>query len=135
MLMEREDGAVEQHTPAVDPRGLGVAGVLTSDLFGLRSHLDPGTLHDLEDLRRLAAKHKRTSSETKRLIELRRQLGTLDMTTIVRDPLYAQFVRAMTRIREEKEADAASTVEEYNKQLERAVNIVKEIVRRSPGEG
>ena len=133
VLMERPDGTIERHTPAVDPRGLGVAGVLMSDLFGLSSHLDPSTLSDLEELRRLAAKDTRTDSETERLNKLSNQLGALDMTTVVRDPLYAKFVKAMSRVQEEKRTDLHMIPGKRSEQLETAVGIVKEILEAEAG--
>ena len=81
--------------PSHDPKGLGVSGILTSDLFGLRSDLDLETLGLLDEQRDLAVKEDLTNEEKQRLGELRKQLQDIDLSSRVRDPLFRDFIRAM----------------------------------------
>ena len=99
LLMHRtEDGSVVAAHPEEDPRGMGVAALLTSDLYGLRSSLDTITLQQLDRKRDLAAEQELTAEEREELTNLNRVLGRIDFTTTVRDPLYKPFVKALSRI-------------------------------------
>lgn len=105
-LMERKEKAeapdetettVTALSPDEHPRGMGVARILTSPLFGLRSILDEDTLNDLDKKRDLAFKKDRTPEETEELKKLVRKLQDVDMTTIIEDPLYTYFVKAVIK--------------------------------------
>ena len=98
MLLERDqDGRVRAAHPTDDPRGKGVAALLTSEVYGLRSQLDLATLEELEEKRRLHLRRDDfTETEAARYADLAEKLGRIDLTTVVRDPLYPQFVDAMT---------------------------------------
>ena len=54
VLSRDQDGRVKASKPVIDPRGLGVAGVLT-DVFGLESSLDLDTQQKLDARNRLFA--------------------------------------------------------------------------------
>jgi hypothetical protein len=75
---------------------MGVAGLLTSEVYGLRSELDLETLGQLDEKRALAAKETLTEEERNRLRELDERLRGLDFTNTVRDPMYKRFAEAMT---------------------------------------
>jgi predicted ATPase len=90
-------GAVEVIEPTESPRGMGVAAILTSELFGLRSTLDPTTQRLMDERRELAVKDELSEQERLRLGELNEQLEDLDFSITMQDPLYYDFVRAMTR--------------------------------------
>lgn len=94
---DETEGIISASTPEENPRGMGIARILTSPMFGLRSILDEDTLNDLEDKRRLAFKKDREPEETEKLKELVRKLRDVDMTSIIEDPLYLWFVRAVVR--------------------------------------
>ena len=104
--MEREDVRIMQRNkahgdifveiPRENPRGMGVAGILTSELFGLRSALDLPTQHLLDEQRVLAAKEELTRSERGRLSELTDYLDDLGFATSEDDPLYAAFITRFT---------------------------------------
>ncbi|HEX7736386.1 MAG TPA: AAA family ATPase [Ktedonobacteraceae bacterium] len=111
-IMQRERGRADRERESVravlpdeDPQGMGVAAILTSDLFGLRSTLDQPTQDDLDKRRRLAFSDKELSQEEEsELNRLNQQLANLDFSITVRDPLYQsfaseyrEFVREFTR--------------------------------------
>lgn len=55
LLMQRnEDGFAFAEHPEEDPQGMGIDGLLTSDVYGLRSALDLETLKKLERKRELS---------------------------------------------------------------------------------
>ena len=97
-IMQRDDetGRIGAECPRDDPKGMGVAGLLTSDVYGLRSELDLETLGLLDQKRALAAKAKLTDKERARLRELDERLRGLDFSISVRDPMYKRFVEAMS---------------------------------------
>jgi hypothetical protein len=52
----------------------------------------------LDEKRRLAIKEDLTAEERKRLSELNSQLDEFDFTSVVRDPSYEPFVRALAEM-------------------------------------
>jgi restriction endonuclease S subunit len=81
-----------------NPRGLGFTGILTSEMFGFRSDLDPETLADLDNRVRLIAKEgERTPEEKKQLEEIDTRLSEAGFMKAFSDPYYAAFVRAWGR--------------------------------------
>lgn len=95
MQRHEETGQITAQCPSDDPRGMGVAGLLTSEVYGLRSELDLETLGLLDEKRALAAKAGLTDEERDKLRELDEQLHGLDFTTTARDPMYKRFVEAL----------------------------------------
>ncbi len=67
-----EQGCAIADPPDQDPRGMGVAAILTSDLFRLRTTLDPETQADLDKQRLLAIKENLTDDDQAELARLRR---------------------------------------------------------------
>lgn len=97
VVMERNiEGRIFADHPTSPPKGMGFAAILTSDFFGLRSTLDKDTLKKIDTKRELALKPDRTDTDRKKLDELNIELGRLDFSHTVRDPLYDEFIRAIT---------------------------------------
>ncbi|HTK06633.1 MAG TPA: AAA family ATPase [Ktedonobacteraceae bacterium] len=98
-VMQRNgaDGEIFAEQPSENPRGMGVAGILTSELFGLRSALDLPTQHMIDEQIDLAVKEQLTQVEQQRLGELTDQLDKLGFATTEDDPLYAEFLRRFVR--------------------------------------
>jgi predicted ATPase len=104
LIMERDEqtGHITMEHPYEDPQGMGVAAILTSDLFELRSTLDPKTQRDMDRRRELAVKQRwsqqgLTQEEWTEFSELNQQLEGLDFSITMQDPLYHDFVLEMTR--------------------------------------
>jgi predicted ATPase len=137
-IMRRDDttGQVTSSTPEEDPKGMGIAGILTSDLYGLRSALDLETLTKLDSMRDLATKPGELTEEEKaKLRELRETLGGVDFASQVRDPLYRQFVEAMSEYDRQERATRpptpiAITEEERLRRRERALQAIRELKKR-----
>ena len=97
VIMERNaKGIIFAEHPTSAPKGMGFAAILTSDFFGLRSTLDKDTLKKIDNKRELALKPNKTDEDRKTLEELNNELGKLDFSHTVRDPLYEEFIRAIT---------------------------------------
>ncbi|NVI99782.1 AAA family ATPase [Myxococcus sp. AM009] len=128
MHRESDTGRVAAERPEQAPQGMGVEAILTSDLFGLRSTLDLPTLRLLDEKRKLAVKDTLSEPERERLAELNEQLGDLDFTRTVPDPLYRPFVRAMSKLQEKGGLlQPVLTPDEVKKKEELADRIVEEL--------
>ena len=92
-----EDGLATVRNPDRSPRGMGVAGLLTSDMFGLHSTLDKPTLDLLDEKRKLASRKAIGPDEQKELLELNNQLIDLGFSQSFRDPLFEEFTKSMAR--------------------------------------
>lgn len=125
---DETDGAILAIHPDEDPRGMGVAALLTSDVYGLRSQLDLETLRLLDERRELAVMEELSDQQRTRLAELNKQLEGLDFSISVRDPLYQVFVKEMTlRQQAEVTESAALSPEQFQAQKELAQKIIDEI--------
>lgn len=81
--------------PHRDPRGQGIANILTSEFFGLPSSLDKNTQELMAERLKLAYKPERLSgSEQKRLEAINLELEVLGLTISFRDPEYKKFEEA-----------------------------------------
>jgi hypothetical protein len=125
MQRDEQTGRITAQCPTDDPKGMGVAGLLTSEVYGLRSELDLETLGLLDEKRALAAKATLTDDERARLRELDERLGGLDFTITVRDPMYKRFVEALAeRERTEGLQVPVLTMEQQERQKELAREVL-----------
>jgi len=84
--------------PDVHPQGMGITGLLKSELFGLSSTLDVETERRLFRRNELFVKPNRTPAEDAVLSRLSSELSDLGFSTAdFRDPDYALFVRKMSQ--------------------------------------
>lgn len=92
LIARIEEGILKYEQPFRDPRGQGVANVLTSEYFGLPSSLDKNTQDLLEERLDLASKpEKLTDDERDRLKNINSLLKYLGLTISFRDPNYRDF--------------------------------------------
>ncbi|KKR03206.1 MAG: hypothetical protein UT30_C0035G0001 [Candidatus Uhrbacteria bacterium GW2011_GWF2_39_13] len=104
-IMRRDDKSlmVEAATPEEDPRGMGYAGILKSDMFGFKTILDEYTVGLLDEKRSLAVKDKLNSEEKRKLQELNESLKGIDFTTSIRDPMYDSYVKLISLMKDDSE--------------------------------
>lgn len=89
---------VETYQPDFDPKGLGVAGILTSDFFNLPAAMDEETFLQLNRKRELDVldrENKLNKSELDELYLLNSELSKIGFDKVQRDPLYEKFIQAV----------------------------------------
>lgn len=101
LVFEREGPAgniIAQH-PGMDPRGMGVSGILKSSMFGLRTTLDLPTQAKLDERFELVAKKDRSEQEEARLKMLSEELADAGFAQDFRDDNYQRYATAVARVR------------------------------------
>lgn len=115
-------------SPAVHPQGMGVTGLLKSELFGLSSTLDIETERRLKRRNDLFVKSPRTADEDAELTRLSTELADLGFSNAdFRDPDYALFVRKLAEHRRLRRPNL--TAEAIAEQDRIADQIIDEILR------
>ena len=94
-IFERNEEGSCVKQPEVDPKGMGVAGLLTSDLFDLPTTLDSETQSALDRKRQLLYKKDKTDEELAELAHLEKELQDLGFSRTTRDPLYEKFIEKL----------------------------------------
>ncbi|KKY63300.1 chromosome segregation protein SMC [Morganella morganii] len=118
---------VHAQEPEESPRGMGYGGILTSDMFGLRTTLDNSTERLLRLRRRFTEKPELSPIQAGRLKKIDKTIESLGFTTAHWDEEYAQYLRVRREI--ETEAEAANTTPELKRlRKERAKAIVQRIL-------
>jgi hypothetical protein len=129
-LLKRDTttGTCKWEPASVNPRGLGFTGILTSEMFGFRSDLDPETLADLDNRVRLIAKEGSLTSQEKMELEIiDRRLTDAGFSKAFSDPYYAAFVRAWGRRYSELMAGQQFVTAEKRQEIDRiATEVLKE---------
>lgn len=121
-----DETIVEQ--PDENPQGMGVTGLLKSELFGLSSTLDSETERRLFRRNALFALDDRTPEQEAELKKLSDELSDLGFATSdFKDPFYAMFVRKMAKHTQFQKQ--ALTKEEQDEQDSIADDIINEILR------
>src|SRR6185312_6403282 len=115
-IMRRDpEGTITASHPEKDPIGMGVSALLTSDVYGLRSELDPTTLEKLDLRRRLAIKGDRSEEEEQTLAELNDWIRTKDFTRSDPDPMFVAFEEAMTRAQAKERMEGPTLTDEQRR--------------------
>lgn len=94
-IFDKKDGAIEIRQPEKSPRGMGIAALLTSDLFDLPTSLDLKTQNDLDRKRHLMFKKDRSKEEDLELKKLKESLSDMGFSMTTRDPLYNKFLEKL----------------------------------------
>lgn len=127
-ILRRDGNRTVVDTPDEHPQGMGVTGLLKSELFGLSSTLDIETERRLFRRNELFVKASRTTEEDGELSRLSAELADLGFSTAdFRDPDYALFVRKMAQHR--KFRKPVLTPAEQVEQDAIADSIIDEILR------
>ena len=118
---------VEQ--PDFDPRGLGVEGILTSELFGLPTTIDEHTKNILDKRNNLLVKQQKgdlSDHEQNQLREIFSELENLGFSNTFRDPLYQKFIVAYKQ-RVKDETKIRFNKEDIERQNKIALEILDEL--------
>ncbi|WP_306603112.1 AAA family ATPase [Azonexus sp.] len=131
-ILRRDGGRTVVDVPDEHPQGMGVTGLLKSELFGLSSTLDIETERRLFRRNELFVKSPRTPAEDAELSRLSTDLADLGFSNAdFRDPDYALFVRKMAQHRRFRKP--VLTPEEQVEQDAIADSIIDEILREEAG--
>jgi len=129
-VFKEVSGRIEIVQPETDPKGLGVAGILTSELFGLPSTLDEKTLVVLDRRNELISKQDKVKLSKEEALELNQifqDLNSLGINTTDRDPLYQRFIVAINQRDEFKKENYSP--EDLKEQNDIALQILDEILK------
>lgn len=115
--------------PDFDPKGLGVAGILTSEFFGLPATIDPKLFEALNRKRELEVRNRigeLSANELTELQKLEKELIQYDLNHTQRDPLYDKFVKAIYENPDLKKPPI--DLEERRRQNEQMAAILKQLM-------
>lgn len=124
-LIRKADGTVVAVQPEEDPRGTGVAGVLTSPLYGLESQLDKFSLDVLKRIYEVSLMEK-SPYRTRHLRRLRRLLPALNTAETSPDP-YRNIARDAYQL-------AQNIVLSTDESGERKLRAIEELAKKLAGE-
>lgn len=122
-----EIGTERTYRPEKDLKGMGVDAILTSEIFGLNSTLDSGTLNDMIDRRKLLVKKEKeelTTGENLLLVTLSEKLMDIDFNKPFADPLYKDFIMAIENL------DVYKNTELTHSEIKEREEIAKEIMNK-----
>ena len=125
----KEYQQIETFEPDFDPKGLGVAGILTSEFFNLPAAMDEDTYLDLNRKRELEVlniENKLDEAEKEELQKLIVSLSKVGFEKVQRDPLYEKFIKAVYENPDLKKAP--SNIEERKLQNEKMSTLIKQIM-------
>jgi predicted ATPase len=126
-IIRKEDNKTIVDQPDEHPQGMGVTGLLKSELFGLSSTLDSETERRLFRRNALYALERRTPEEENEMQNLSEELADLGFANSdFKDPFYAMFVRKMAKHTQFHKPDL--TPEEQREQDSIADEIIDEIL-------
>lgn len=126
----KEFQKIETFEPDFDPKGLGVAGILTSEFFNLPSTLDEETQNELNEYRSLEVRERKgkLSSDEKALLEKYTiYFESLGFNKYTRDPLYAKFIEKVSNLTEFK--SIPRNEEEQQKQDDLTISILDDLLK------
>ncbi|HRG19114.1 MAG TPA: AAA family ATPase [Flavobacterium lutivivi] len=120
---------IETFEPDFDPKGLGVAGILTSEFFNLPAAMDEDTYLDLNRKRELEVldrENKLDEAEKEELQKLITSLSKVGFEKVQRDPLYERFIQAVYKNPDLKKTP--TNIEERKLQNEKMATLIKQIM-------
>lgn len=129
-IVKRDENTLNVYAepPKYSPKGLGVTGILMSDMFGLRSDLDSETLKSLDDHAQLIAQDNLSEDD---IDNLKRLESTLDEAGFLRaysNPYFSAFIKEWSK--REKNFESSKTFltdEDKRKMAELSKSIVNDI--------
>ena len=124
--MNQEKETTTADEPEYDPIGIGVEGLLKSELYGLQSTLAPEILEKLKRHYILLGKTDKTDIEQMELMQLAQELNDLGVSRTHPNPYFEHFANAMAR--RTPMSPPPLSKEEIDTQAELADEILAEIL-------
>jgi Recombinational DNA repair ATPase (RecF pathway) len=111
VLRKDAEGQSFAEIPVESPIGMGVNGILTSDMFGMVTTLDKHTSNVIEERRNLLEKEHLSEAEIIELRKLNNSLDRLGYSYIHPDEDYRQFLIARKNVVQTMDAEAIDSTE------------------------
>lgn len=124
--------SIEAFEPNDDPIGIGIEGLLKSELFGLRSSLSSEVLEKIDRHYWLLGQPDRTDDQKEALRLLGAELNSLGISQTHPNPYFEEFAKALARRTPEPSSDLSR--EEIEDQAELADSILKEVLEAQASE-
>lgn len=112
LIADTPGGALTYSHPTEAPQGLGVGGILTSDMFGLMTTLDQKTSEIIARRRALLEVEDPSDEELKLLNNLNEELDQLGYNFVHPDEDYRQFLITRKQVLTRMQREGVSTVDQ-----------------------
>jgi predicted ATPase len=96
-VLRQRENAISAEPPEYDPIGIGVEGLLKSELYGLRSTLAPEVLRDIDAQNKLLGLTNRTPKQEADLVDATKRLNELGIVRSHPNPLFDLFAKAVAK--------------------------------------
>ena len=124
-IITQQELATTAKEPEYDPIGMGVDGLLTSELYGLASVLAPEIVNKIEQRNQLFTLEQRTPEQDAELQALSEELAEVGILRSYLDPYEREFVNAMTRHQERERG--SMTPEEFRERNDLADRVLEQV--------
>lgn len=131
-ILKRDDNlSISVTPPEEDPRGMGYAGILTSDMFDVPAALDNYTLGLLARKRELALSQEPLNHTQKQELEnLNKELENYGFQHEARDPLFMEYLRARHDYQKAIEEERATEIPPTEDQRQAALELMRKIMSK-----
>jgi hypothetical protein len=126
-VLARTADGISSAGPEYDPIGIGVEGLLKSELYGLRSTLAPEILQKLDRHYSLLGTNEKTDAEQVELMRLAIELNELGVSRTHPNPYFDAFASAMAKRRSAENQPTLSKAE-INEQAKLSAEVLKEVL-------
>ena len=126
LLGRGESEQIEVVEPNDDPIGVGIEGLLKSELFGLRSSLAHEVLEKIDRHYQLLGMSNRTIEEDNEARSLASELNSLGIAQTHPNPYFEEFAKAMVRTAPNVAGDISR--QEIEEQSELADSVLRELL-------
>ena len=131
-VLKQEGQILLTEEPEHDPIGIGVEGLLKSELYGLRSTLAPEILKKLDRHYLLLGKSDKSEQEWIELRQLAKELNELGVSRTHPNPYFEHFANAMAR--RVPKSEATLSKQEIDSQAELADEVLAEVLAEERAE-
>lgn len=129
---ETDSGRIFTEQPDVSPKGLGVAGILTSELFGLPTILDKSTQEKLNRKRFLQGRIIRNEAsleEEKEYNTLRQEMEGLGYYEQIEDAMFRDYIAEMSKFEIFQKVELSENEQKFLQQESKKV--IEQILKKS----
>jgi predicted ATPase len=124
VMSQANDGQVHAQEPEESPKGMGYGGILTSDMFGLRTTLDNSTERLLRLRRLFTELPELTDIRRGRLKKIDAAIEKLGFTTAHWDKEYQEYLQARKKVDRETFEEDSPSPEVRDKRRQKAQEII-----------